>query len=128
MGSLATADMHPYQSLPIDERVKRVLRDTPLFDGHNDLPQQPRCCNRGRIYDKQRFDLEKGFAKGMTDIPRLREGKASPNFDNMTELISMASKALSEHSSGQSASLVSNRPKTSPRQSTAIWLETQSSN
>lgn len=65
---------HPYQSLDIDERVKRVLARTPLIDGHNDLPQQPRAIFHGKIHNNDKFDLEKGFQRGMTDIPRLREG------------------------------------------------------
>ena len=74
------ADMttsHPYQALDIDERVKRVLLRTPLIDGHNDLPQQPRACFHGKIHNNEKFDLQKGFQRGMTDIPRLREGLQS---------------------------------------------------
>jgi membrane dipeptidase len=71
---------HPYQSLNIDERVKRVLSKTPLIDGHNDLPQQPRAITHGKIYNDARFDLEKGFKRGMTDIPRLREGAVGGQF------------------------------------------------
>ena len=77
MGSLSPfvpALSHPYQSLSIDDRVKNVLRKTPLWDGHNDLPQQPRALTHGKIYGQSRFDLAKGFQRGMTDIPRLREG------------------------------------------------------
>lgn len=66
---------HPYQLLDIDERVKKVLHTTPLFDGHNDLPQQPRCIFRGKIHENPKFNLRQGFEHGMTDIPRLREGK-----------------------------------------------------
>lgn len=65
---------HPYQSLEIDDRVKRVLQNTPLFDGHNDLPQQPRAMFKGKIHNNPKFDIGKGFQRGMTDIPRLREG------------------------------------------------------
>jgi hypothetical protein len=68
------ASLHPYQKLDIDERVKRVLLKTPLIDGHNDLPQQPRAIFHGQIHNNPKFDLEKGFQRGMTDIPRLREG------------------------------------------------------
>lgn len=67
--------VHPYQLLDIDERVKKVLLTTPLFDGHNDLPQQPRAIFHGKIHNNPKFDLEAGFERGMTDIPRLREGK-----------------------------------------------------
>jgi membrane dipeptidase len=69
-----------YQSLDIDERVKRVLLNTPLADGHNDLPQQPRCCFQGKIHNNPKFDLEKGFQRGMTDLPRLREGAVGLQF------------------------------------------------
>lgn len=71
---------HSYQNLDIDERVKRVLLTTPLADGHNDLPQQPRCCFQGRIHNNPKFDLEKGFERGMTDLPRLRKGAVGLQF------------------------------------------------
>ncbi|KAI4597914.1 hypothetical protein KJ359_003721 [Pestalotiopsis sp. 9143b] len=72
--------LHPYQKLDIDERVKRVLASTPLIDGHNDLPQQPRACFHGKIHNNGKFDLNKGFERGMTDIPRLREGAVGGQF------------------------------------------------
>ncbi|KAL2214627.1 membrane dipeptidase [Sarocladium strictum] len=71
---------HPYQSLPIDERVKRILRDTPIFDGHNDLPQQPFAVTHGKVYNQDKFNFENGFQRGMTDIPRLREGAVGAQF------------------------------------------------
>ncbi|KAI7569465.1 hypothetical protein KC343_g9506 [Hortaea werneckii] len=71
---------HPYQDLDIDPRVKSVLSSTPLFDGHNDLPQQPRACFHGQINNNPKFDLSKGFQRGMTDIPRLREGAVGAQF------------------------------------------------
>lgn len=70
-------EAQPCQKLDIDERVKRVLANTPLIDGHNDLPQQPRACFHGKIHDNEKFDLNKGFQRGMTDIPRLREGRTN---------------------------------------------------
>ncbi|KAF4332171.1 membrane dipeptidase [Fusarium beomiforme] len=74
------ASSHPYQALPIDERVKRVLATTPLIDGHNDLPQQPRACFHGKIHNNEKFDLEKGFERGMTDIPLLKQGAVGGQF------------------------------------------------
>ncbi|KAH7180436.1 membrane dipeptidase-domain-containing protein [Fusarium sp. MPI-SDFR-AT-0072] len=71
---------HPYQLLPIDERVKQVLATTPLIDGHNDLPQQPRACFHGKIHNNDKFNLEKGFERGMTDIPRLKQGAVGGQF------------------------------------------------
>lgn len=78
--SIMSATSHPYQQLAIDDRVKRVLAHTPLFDGHNDLPQQPRAIFHGKINNNPKFDLRKGFERGMTDIPRLREGAVGAQF------------------------------------------------
>jgi membrane dipeptidase len=75
----------PYQNLDIDERLKRVLATTPLIDGHNDLPQLPRACFHGKINNNSKFDLNKGFQRGMTDIPRLKEGKSS--LDKLTGIL-----------------------------------------
>ncbi|KAK5683439.1 hypothetical protein LTS10_004971 [Elasticomyces elasticus] len=72
--------VHPYQNLQIDSRVKRVLLNTPLADGHNDLPQQPRCCFQGQIHGNPQFDLQHGFQRGMTDLPRLRKGAVGLQF------------------------------------------------
>jgi len=74
----------PYQNLGIDERLKRILATTPLIDGHNDLPQLPRACFHGKINNNDKFDLNKGFQRGMTDIPRLKEGKCS--HDELTDI------------------------------------------
>ncbi|KAF9879130.1 microsomal dipeptidase [Colletotrichum karsti] len=68
------------KQLDIDERVKRVLLNTPLIDGHNDLPQQPRACFHGKIHNNPKFDFANGFERGMTDIPRLREGAVGGQF------------------------------------------------
>lgn len=75
-------DTHVYQHLDINPRVKNVLKSTPLFDGHNDLLQQPRGCFRSKIHNNPKFDLEKGFERGMTDIPRLREGMQTEGNSN----------------------------------------------
>ena len=123
MGSIPLPEqMHPYQSLPIDERVKRVLLNTPLFDGHNDLPQQPRCVTHGKIYDQPRFDFEKGFERGMTDIPRLRQGKKGKSLDsNVFVLTKSGDQGPSVHNFGLYACLVFARPRTFRLQSTATW-------
>ena len=72
--------MNGHTPVELDTRVARVLKHTPLFDGHNDLPQQPRCCFHGKIHDNPKFDLAKGFERGMTDIPRLKEGHVGAQF------------------------------------------------
>ncbi len=60
-------------------RIDKVLKATPLIDGHNDLPWEIRT-NHGYRTD--------GFARGpgmrtpatMTDIPRLRQGRVGAQF------------------------------------------------
>ncbi|UPK99766.1 hypothetical protein LCI18_010701 [Fusarium solani-melongenae] len=68
---------------PIDptdyvERTKRVLKTTPLIDGHNDLPWQLRIELQNRIYDG-RVDLSKKLL-GHTDIQRMRKGMVGGQF------------------------------------------------
>jgi membrane dipeptidase len=68
------------------ERVQRVLAQTPLIDGHNDLPWEIRTRFGG---DFTRIDLEKPTkdlpvtddgAPLMTDIPRLKAGGVGGQF------------------------------------------------
>ncbi|KAF6789406.1 microsomal dipeptidase [Colletotrichum sojae] len=68
---------------PIDpsnysERAKRVLKSTPLIDGHNDLPWQLRIELQNRIYDKK-VDFTKKLL-GHTDIQRMRQGMVDGQF------------------------------------------------
>ena len=68
------------------QRVRRVLAQTPLIDGHNDLPWEIRSRFGG---DLSKFDLgastaslpvPAGGAALMTDIPRLRQGQVGAQF------------------------------------------------
>ena len=68
------------------ERIERVLAQTPLIDGHNDLPWEIRDRFAG---DLGRIDLAAptaglpvapGGAPLMTDIPRLRTGRVGAQF------------------------------------------------
>ncbi|KAI0381315.1 membrane dipeptidase-domain-containing protein [Hypomontagnella monticulosa] len=68
---------------PIDptnyaERTRRVLKTTPLIDGHNDLPWQLRIELQNRIYDG-RVDLSKRLL-GHTDLQRMRTGMVGGQF------------------------------------------------
>lgn len=58
----------------IQGRIDRILRKTPLIDGHNDLPWELRQNHEYRIEG-----LESGTARGakplMTDMERLRKGR-----------------------------------------------------
>ncbi|KAI4861916.1 membrane dipeptidase-domain-containing protein [Hypoxylon rubiginosum] len=60
------------------ERTRRVLKTTPLIDGHNDLPWQLRIELHNRIYDG-RVDLTKRLL-GHTDIQRMRTGMVGGQF------------------------------------------------
>ncbi|HUA89979.1 MAG TPA: dipeptidase [Steroidobacteraceae bacterium] len=68
------------------ERVARVLAQTPLIDGHNDLPWEIRARFGGNL---DRIDLEHstaglpapaGSPPLMTDIPRLKAGMVGGQF------------------------------------------------
>ncbi|KAI1807482.1 membrane dipeptidase-domain-containing protein [Daldinia bambusicola] len=60
------------------ERTRRVLKTTPLIDGHNDLPWQLRIELHNRIYD-DRVDLNKRLL-GHTDLQRMRTGMVGGQF------------------------------------------------
>ncbi|KAJ3544798.1 hypothetical protein NM208_g2855 [Fusarium decemcellulare] len=60
------------------ERTKRILKTTPLIDGHNDLPFMLRLELKNRIYD-DRFDF-KNRLLGHTDLQRLRQGMVGGQF------------------------------------------------
>ncbi len=68
------------------ERVERVLTQTPLIDGHNDLPWEIRERYGG---DLSKIDLTRstaglplaaGAVALMTDLPRLRQGHVGAQF------------------------------------------------
>lgn len=63
-------------------RVAKVLADTPLIDGHNDLPWELRA--RGAVDLRVDQSRQRGAADGqtplMTDIPRLRAGAVGGQF------------------------------------------------
>jgi len=59
-------------------RAIRVLRSTPLVDGHNDLPWAIRE-SKASPRDVGRYDL-RARAPGMTDIARLRQGMVGAQF------------------------------------------------
>jgi membrane dipeptidase len=67
-------------------RVEQVLLQTPLIDGHNDLPWEIRerfksdVAVVGLAADTRHLPLEAGQAALMTDIPRLRAGHVGAQF------------------------------------------------
>ena len=54
-------------------RVARLLRETPLVDGHNDLMIHFHACRVGCPRGLDGYDI-RGGAKGQTDIARWRQG------------------------------------------------------
>ena len=64
-----------------DARVDRILKETPLIDGHNDLPWifRERVKNHLAQIDL-RQDQSKADPPVMTDIPRLKQGRLGAQF------------------------------------------------
>ena len=88
LAAIALLACGPAQSADKDfaARVDRVLTDTPLIDGHNDLPWELRQRYKSslgavnlRINLSQTFG-PKGEPPLMTDIPRLRAGHVGAQF------------------------------------------------
>jgi membrane dipeptidase len=67
-------------------RVERVLANTPLIDGHNDLPWELRDRSKGHLAtidlrsDTTKLPVPEGGSPLMTDIPRLRAGRVGGQF------------------------------------------------
>jgi membrane dipeptidase len=68
----------PAQTDPHLELARRVLRTTPLIDGHNDLPWLIRELSEVRA-DVNRYDLRRRTS-GHTDLERLRAGMLGGQF------------------------------------------------
>ncbi|HMM93757.1 dipeptidase [Phycicoccus sp.] len=58
-------------------RIRALLRDHPVLDGHNDLPWEAR---ERAAYDWSRLDLAAGGLPTHTDLPRLRAGGVGAQF------------------------------------------------
>ncbi|KAJ5820840.1 uncharacterized protein N7525_010124 [Penicillium rubens] len=68
-------------SLSIEERVQKILSQTPLIDGHDDLPILVRERFHNRVYDHNFTDtFVQGNFPGQVDIPRLIQGKVGGTF------------------------------------------------
>ncbi|KAI1499747.1 dipeptidyl aminopeptidase [Biscogniauxia marginata] len=60
-------------------RTEKILKSTPLIDGHNDLPYLLRLELRNKIYDKSIFTFREHFASH-TDLVRMKEGRVGGQF------------------------------------------------
>jgi membrane dipeptidase len=77
LAGLAAAPPALADPAPDAARLNRILTETPLIDGHNDLPWEL----RERFGDKAALiDLQHGAGALMTDIPRLRKGRVGGQF------------------------------------------------
>jgi len=82
--SAAASAANPPES--VDRRVDKVLTQTPLVDGHNDLPWQIRERFGGDLTkvnlsaNTAELPAPKGSPTLMTDIPRLRRGRVGAQF------------------------------------------------
>src|SRR5579863_815550 len=68
------------------QRIDRILRQTPLIDGHNDLPWEIRTRFGGSLanvdlsHSTAGLPVTEGNPALMTDIPRLRTGHVGAQF------------------------------------------------
>lgn len=74
----ASAQQPSQAADPHMQTALRVLSQTPLFDGHNDLPWAIRT-DRTAPFDVAAYDL-RGRTPGHTDIDRLRQGRVGAQF------------------------------------------------
>ena len=63
---------------PALARARRILSETPLIDGHNDLPWEIRGYEKAP-FDVAAYDL-RARTPGQTDLARLAEGKVGGQF------------------------------------------------
>ncbi|HEV7990233.1 MAG TPA: dipeptidase [Gemmatimonadaceae bacterium] len=76
--SAAASPSAPQPSRADLARALRVLATAPVIDGHNDLPWRVRE-DSVHMRDVRAYDL-RTHAPGMTDIPRLRQGRVGGQF------------------------------------------------
>ncbi|PLB46455.1 dipeptidase [Aspergillus steynii IBT 23096] len=77
----ATNALNLREPLSIEERVEKILSETPLIDGHDDLPIFIRAFFGNHIYQENfTVPFTKGNLSGHVDIPRLEEGRVGGTF------------------------------------------------
>lgn len=71
----------PKTPTAIAARVDKILAETPLIDGHNDLATMIRYLYHNKIYDHEfTKPFEEGGMRFHVDLPRLKEGKVGGTF------------------------------------------------
>ncbi len=74
---LCVATVAAQQTDPMIERARRLLRDTPVFDGHNDYPWQVRELAKGDI---RQLDMRSPQPRLHTDFARIARGGLGAQF------------------------------------------------
>jgi len=77
MCTLCAVTMTAQQGDAMVERARRLVREVPVFDGHNDYPWQVRELAKGDI---AALDLRQPQPKLHTDFPRLAKGGVGAQF------------------------------------------------
>ena len=86
IGLCCASGVAPAAGADVDARIDRVLAQTPLIDGHNDLPWEIRERFKGDpgavnlAADTSGIPPPPNGAPLMTDIPRLRAGRVGAQF------------------------------------------------
>ncbi|KAK4864005.1 hypothetical protein LT330_010215 [Penicillium expansum] len=81
VGAWFTRSRSPFPPLSIEERVERILSQTPLIDGHDDFPILVRELFHNRVNDRNFTEaFVKGKFPGHVDIPRLKQGRVGGTF------------------------------------------------
>ncbi|HUF35818.1 MAG TPA: dipeptidase [Gemmatimonadales bacterium] len=78
LGLVSAASPAAAQADAALERARRILRSTPLIDGHNDLPWAVRA-HPAAPRDVERYDL-RAAVPGHTDLVRLQRGMVGAQF------------------------------------------------
>jgi len=76
-GVVSTSIAQQADSTALLERARRLQREVPLVDGHNDLSSAVLSTGKGSF---DRFDPDKGLPDLDTDVPRLRAGLVGGQF------------------------------------------------
>jgi membrane dipeptidase len=78
--AIAVIGAVPAAAQDYSARVARILKTTPLIDGHNDWPEALREAAGDKRWTMDLTDLSKGGVRYETDIQRLRRGKIGAQF------------------------------------------------
>jgi membrane dipeptidase len=78
--AIAVIGAVPAAAQDYSARVARILKTTPLIDGHNDWPEALREAAGDKRWTMDLTDLSKDGVRYETDIQRLRRGKIGAQF------------------------------------------------